>query len=77
MACLVVAAMKTIADNNNWLERFQLVKVTRRIEEDIRRHRSEMAAASGGDTDWDSALVDWTVHSAHEYAEHHRELPQL
>ena len=63
--------------NNNWLEKFQLVKVTRRIEDDIRRHKREMSTASGGETDWDSALVDWTVHASHEYANHQREIPQL
>ncbi len=70
-------AMKTDPNNDQWLEQFQLVKVTRRIEDDIRRHRCEMNAASGGETDWDSALVDWVVHSAHTYAEDHRTIPQL
>ncbi|MDD2236468.1 MAG: hypothetical protein PHP44_01950 [Kiritimatiellae bacterium] len=69
--------MKTIPDNNNWLEKFQLVKVTRRMEDDIKRHRCEMNSASGVETDWDSALVDWVMHSAHTYAKEHRNVPQL
>jgi len=69
--------MKTDTNNDNWLEKFQLVKVTRRIEDDIRRHRREMNAASGGNTDWDSALVDWVVHSAHPCNPQERTVPQL
>jgi hypothetical protein len=67
--------MKTAPDNN-WLEQFRLVKVTRRIEEDIKLHRQEMAVTSGDAADWDSALVDWTIHAAHDHLAKERELSQ-
>ena len=61
--------MKTTTENQ-WLDQFQLVKVTRRLEEDIKQHRQEMEISDGAVTDWDRALVDWTVITAHEHLEH-------
>ncbi len=64
--------MKTLEDHQ-WLSQFQLVKVTRRLEEDIKQHRREMTRV-GIETDWDRALVDWTVVAAHEQVEKELEM---
>jgi len=62
------------ASEDQWLDQFQLVKVTRRLEDDIKQHRQDMTNAYGEEADWDSALVDWTVITAHEQVDKELEI---